>query len=119
MSAIHIKKIGEALGAEVSGVDASKPVPAETFAAIRKAWLDNMVIRFRGQKLTDPQMPEFSRLCGALYPPAPNTYGKRFMSRHQELNAISNVQEDGAPIIGPADGHASRHCDMTYVDPPP
>src|SRR5438094_10188952 len=54
MSAISITRIGEALGAEVSGIDVSKPIAADTFAAIRKAWLDNLVIRFRGQKLSDP-----------------------------------------------------------------
>jgi len=119
MSAIHIKKIGEALGAEVSGVDASKPVSAETFAAIRKAWLDNLVIRFRGQKLTDPQMLEFSRLFGELDPPGPNPYGKPFLPRHPEMNVISNVKEDGVPIGGLGDGEAIWHSDMTYVDTPP
>jgi len=119
MSAIHIKKIGEALGAEVSGVDASKPVSADTFAAIRKAWLDNLVIRFRGQKLTDPQMLEFSRLFGELDPPGPNPYGKAFLPRHPEMNVISNVKEDGVPIGGLGDGEAIWHSDMTYVDTPP
>ena len=119
MSAIHIKRIGEALGAEVSGVDASKPVSAETFAAIRKAWLDNLVIRFRGQKLTDPQMLEFSRLFGELDPPGPNPYGKAFLPRHPEMNVISNVKEDGVPIGGLGDGEAIWHSDMTYVDTPP
>jgi len=119
MSAIQIKKIGEALGAEVSGVDASKPVSADTFAAIRKAWLDNLVIRFRGQKLTDPQMLEFSRLFGELDPPGPNPYGKPFLPRHPEMNVISNVKEDGVPIGGLGDGEAIWHSDMTYVDTPP
>jgi len=119
MSAIHIKRIGDALGAEVSGVDASKPVSADTFAAIRKAWLDNLVIRFRGQKLTDPQMLEFSRLFGELDPPGPNPYGKAFLPRHPEMNVISNVKEDGVPIGGLGDGEAIWHSDMTYVDTPP
>ena len=119
MSAIHVKKIGEALGAEVSGVDASKPVSADTFAAIRKAWLDNLVIRFRAQKLTDPQMLEFSRLFGELDPPGPNPYGKPFLPRHPEMNVISNVKEDGVPIGGLGDGEAIWHSDMTYVDTPP
>ncbi len=103
----------------MSGVDASKPVSADTFAAIRKAWLDNLVIRFRGQKLTDPQMLEFSRLFGELDPPGPNPYGKAFLPRHPEMNVISNVKEDGVPIGGLGDGEAIWHSDMTYVDTPP
>src|SRR5437660_456851 len=116
MAAISVKKIGEALGAEVGGVDLSKPLDAQTFAAIRKAWLDNLVIRIRGQKLTDPQILEFSRLFGELDPPGPNPYGKPFLPRHPEMNVISNVKEDGVPIGGLGDGEAIWHSDMTYVD---
>jgi alpha-ketoglutarate-dependent taurine dioxygenase len=38
MPAISVKKVGDALGAEISGVDLSTPIAADTFAAIRKAW---------------------------------------------------------------------------------
>jgi taurine dioxygenase len=119
MSAISINKIGEALGAEVSGVDVSKPIAADTFAAIRKAWLDNLVLRFRGQKLTDPQMLAFSQLFGELDPPGPNPYGKPFLPQHPEMNVISNVKEGGTPIGGLGDGEAIWHSDMTYTDAPP
>jgi taurine dioxygenase len=116
MSAISINRIGEALGAEVSGVDVSMPIAADTFAAIRKAWLDNLVLRFRGQKLTDPQMLEFSQLFGELDPPGPNPYGKPFLPQHPEMNVISNVKEGGTPIGGLGDGEAIWHSDMTYTD---
>lgn len=119
MSAISINRIGEALGAEVSGVDVSKPIAADTFAAIRKAWLDNLVLRFRGQKLTDPQMLKFSQLFGELDPPGPNPYGKPFLPQHPEMNVISNVKEGGTPIGGLGDGEAIWHSDMTYTDAPP
>jgi taurine dioxygenase len=119
MSAISINRIGEALGAEVSGVDVSMPIAADTFAAIRKAWLDNLVLRFRGQKLTDPQMLEFSQLFGELDPPGPNPYGKPFLPQHPEMNVISNVKEGGTPIGGLGDGEAIWHSDMTYTDAPP
>ena len=119
MSAISISRIGEALGAEVSGVDVSKPIAADTFAAIRKAWLDNLVLRFRGQKLTDPQMLAFSQLFGELDPPGPNPYGKPFLPQHPEMNVISNVKEGGTPIGGLGDGEAIWHSDMTYTDAPP
>jgi taurine dioxygenase len=119
MSAISINRIGEALGAEVSGVDVSMPIAADTFAAIRKAWLDNLVLRFCGQKLTDPQMLEFSQLFGELDPPGPNPYGKPFLPQHPEMNVISNVKEGGTPIGGLGDGEAIWHSDMTYTDTPP
>src|SRR5712664_1977472 len=119
MPSIQVQKLGRALGAEVAGVDLSRPLAAETFAEIRKAWLDHLVLRFRGQRLSDPQLLAFSRLFGELDPPGPNPYGKPFLPEHPEMNVISNIKMDGAPIGGLGDGEASWHSDMTYVDSPP
>jgi len=78
------------------------------------------VIRFRGQKLTDPQLIAFTALFGELDPPGPNPYGKPFLPEHPEMNVISNIKaEDGAPIGGLGDGEAIWHADMTYVESPP
>jgi len=116
---IQVKKLGDALGAEVSGVDLSRTLAAGTFAEIRKAWLDHLVLRFREQTLSDPQLLAFSRLFGELDPPGPNPYGKPFLPEHPEMNVISNIKTDGAPIGGLGDGEAIWHADMTYVDSPP
>ena len=119
MASITIRKIGDALGAEVCGVDLSRPIDAEAFSAIRGAWLDNLVIRIRGQTLTDPQLLAFSQLFGELDPPGPNPYGKPFLPAHPEMNVISNIKADGAPIGGLGDGEAIWHSDMTYIETPP
>lgn len=119
MPSIQVRKLGEALGAEVSGVDLSRTLPAETFAEIRRAWLDHLVLRFRGQTLSDPQLIAFSNLFGELDPPGPNPYGKPFLPEHPEMNVISNIKAGGAPIGGLGDGEAIWHADMTYVDSPP
>jgi taurine dioxygenase len=116
---IRVQKLGPSLGAEVVGADLSRPLAAETFAGIRKAWLDHLVLRFRGQRLSDPQLLAFSRLFGELDPPGPNPYGKPFLPEHPEMNVISNIKTDGAPIGGLGDGEAMWHSDMTYVDTPP
>jgi taurine dioxygenase len=119
MPSIEVQKLAPSLGAEVGGVDLSRPVSAETFAEIRRAWLDHLVLRFRGQRLSDPQLLAFSRLFGELDPPGPNPYGKPFLPEHPEMNVISNIKMDGAPIGGLGDGEAIWHSDMTYVDTPP
>ena len=115
----EIRKVGEALGAEVSGVDLSQPIAAETFARIRAAWLEHMVLRFRGQKLTDPQLLAFSRQFGELDPPGPNPLGRPFLPDHPEMNVISNITDGGVPIGGLGDGEAIWHADMTYIERPP
>jgi taurine dioxygenase len=117
--AFRVQKIGEALGAEVSGVDLARPLAPELFAQIRQVWLDHLVIRFREQALSDPQLLAFSRLFGDLDPPGPNPYGKPFLPEHPEMNVISNIKTDGIPIGGLGDGEAIWHADMTYVETPP
>jgi taurine dioxygenase len=116
---IRIRKLAEALGAEVSGLDLSRDLDAGTFAEIRRAWLEHLVLVFRGQKLSDPQLLAFTRLFGELDPPGPNPYGKSFLPEHPEINVISNIVVGGAPIGGLGDGEAIWHSDMTYVERPP
>lgn len=119
MPSIEVQKLGGALGAEIGGVDLSRTIAAESFAQIHAAWLDHLVLRFRGQRLSDPQLLAFSRLFGELDPPGPNPYGKPFLPEHPEMNVISNIRMAGAPIGGLGDGEAIWHSDMTYVDTPP
>ncbi|MGB5081728.1 MAG: TauD/TfdA family dioxygenase [Burkholderiales bacterium] len=119
MVSIQVRRLGNALGAEVGGVDLSRPLAADTLAQVRRAWLDHQVLRFRDQSLSDPQLIAFSRQLGELDPPGPNPYGRPFLPEHPEINVISNIRVDGAPIGGLGDGEAIWHADMTYVENPP
>jgi taurine dioxygenase len=116
---ITIQKLAAALGAEIGGVDVTAPLDAATIEAIRQAWLEHLVLRFRGQAVSDPQLLEFSRRFGELDPPGPNPYGKPFLPQHPEMNVISNIKEGGAPLGNLGDGEAIWHADMTYIDNPP
>ena len=64
--AINVRKLGHALGAEVSGVDLSRPIDDQTFGEINRAFLANCVLVFRGQSLTREQHVAFSRRFGQL-----------------------------------------------------
>jgi taurine dioxygenase len=116
---IRVTKLADALGAEIRGVDLARPISGPDFAAIRAAWLEHLVLRFRGQQLSDPQLKAFSALFGELDPPGPNPYGRPFLPDHPEMNVISNIKVDGVPIGGLGDGEAIWHADMTYVELPP
>jgi len=115
---MEVIAIGEALGAEVRGVDLAH-LDAESFATVKAAWLEHLVLRFRGQRLSDPELLALSRRFGELDPPGPNPYGAPFLPQHPEINVISNVKVEGRPIGNLGDGEASWHCDMTYVEEPP
>src|SRR6476659_6851869 len=64
--AIKVRKLGHALGAEVSGVDLSQPIDDRTFSEINRAFLENCVLVFHDQPLTREQHVAFSRRFGEL-----------------------------------------------------
>ena len=117
--AVAIKNLDAALGAEVAGIDLSKPLPQADIDLIEAAWRGRLVVVFHGQTLSDPQLIAFSKNFGELDPPGPNPYGEPFNKEHPELNVISNVVENGKPIGNLGDGEAVWHADMTYVEVPP
>jgi taurine dioxygenase len=119
MAHFTVTPLGDALGAEISGVDLSAPLAADVIDRIKQAWADHLVLRFRGQILTDPQLLAFTRYFGELDPPGPNPYGKPFLSEFPEINVISNIKKDGVPMGNLGDGEAVWHCDMTYIESPP
>ena len=53
-------------GAELSGIDASKPLPAETVAELRRALAEYCVIFLRDQDLVPEQQKAFARHFGPL-----------------------------------------------------
>jgi taurine dioxygenase len=64
LGSLQVHPIAGALGAELSGVDLSGPLDAATVAAIRRAWLDHLVIFFRDQELTPGKLLEVARRFG-------------------------------------------------------
>jgi taurine dioxygenase len=63
---MKIKPLAAALGAEVEGLDLSKPLDDATHAELTELWGKHLVLRFRGQKLTPQQLVAFSRNFGEL-----------------------------------------------------
>ena len=61
---ITVSPIAGALGAEVGGVDIGRPLGDEVIAEIRRAFLEYLVIFFRGQSLTPQQQLQFSGRFG-------------------------------------------------------
>ncbi len=107
-----------ALGAEVRGVDL-RAVDETTFKAIHRAWVDHLVLLFRGQTLSDDDLIAFSRRFGDLdWAPVQET-GRRFVDGKPEIYVVSNVIEKGEPIGSLGAGEAVWHTDMSYIQDPP
>ena len=79
----------------------------------------NLVLLFRGQRLSDAELVAFSRRFGDLdFAPVQET-GRRFVEGMPEIYVVSNVVKGGEPIGSLGAGEASWHTDMSYLDDPP
>ncbi len=119
--AMEIVPATAALGAEIRGLDLSKPLSDADVEALKEAWSDHIVLLFRGQKLTDDDLIRFSRLFGTLdiAPASATDYAGAQEKSRPEIWIISNVVENGKPIGALGDKEAEWHTDMSYVAEPP
>jgi len=126
---VTVRPFSAGLGADISGVDIREPLSTADRAAIRAAWLANLVLRFRGQPMTDQQHLAFTSQFGELelnpaaliarqYGVETQTAGRK-RETPPEISVISNIIEDGKAIGGLGDGEAFWHTDSSFVDVPP
>jgi alpha-ketoglutarate-dependent taurine dioxygenase len=115
---IQVVPTGAALGTEIRGVDLRRIDDSE-FAAIHRAWLDHLVVLFRGQDLDDDDLIAFSRRFGDLDLAPIQENGRRSVDGHPEIYVVSNVIENGVAIGSLGAGEAVWHTDMSYLADPP
>jgi hypothetical protein len=95
---ITVRPSGKALGADIEGIDLSRPLDDASFAAILDAWSEHLVLRFRGQRLTDPELERFSARLGPLDKAPTYSKGVRVDVDSDYVTVISNVVIYGKPI---------------------
>ena len=84
---LKVNPLGDRLGAEVTGVDLSKPVDADTKRALYDAWIEHAVLVIRDQKLEPPQFAAAARIFGELL----EQQLKKFsLPEHPEVGTISS-----------------------------
>lgn len=81
---LKVRPIAGAIGAEVLGVDISRPLDESVILEIRSALLDHNVIFFRGQVLQPLQLKAFARQFGEHYI-HPNLIASQYDPAIQEL----------------------------------
>lgn len=106
---ISVEPISGALGAEISGVDLARPLTEAAVRDIRQAFLDHLVIFFRGQALSPRQLLAVAENFGAAseYP---------FIKGLDECPLVVPVlkREDETVNFG-----GLWHSDTTYLERPP
>lgn len=110
----EVRAFDAPLGAEVVGLDLSRPLDGRDFARIHQAHLDHHVLVFRDQQITPAQQVEFS----ARFGPLQIHVLKQFqLAGTPEILIVSNIKEAGEPI-GLGDAGHFWHSDLSYVEKP-
>jgi len=113
-SAFDIELFDAPLGAEILGLDLSRPLSPRQFQRIHKAHLDHHLLVFRDQRITPQQQVDFSRRFGPLQIHVLRNFQ---LPAHPEVLIISNIIEDGKPI-GLGDAGHFWHSDLSYKEKP-
>ena len=100
------------LGNEISGLDISRGVDAETFDRLKQVYADKSVLVFRDQTLTPEQHIAFSRGFGELEQHVVERYQ---LPGYPEIFRVSNIVENGQRIGGSGE---FWHTDLSYVENP-
>ena len=106
---IEARRIAGALGAELSGVDLSKPLSSSDFKEIKGLWLEHLVIFFRGQKLNEEQYMAFAGQFGepVEYPMVKGLPG------FPKIIEVKKLEHERIPFGG------IWHTDTAYLERPP
>ncbi len=119
MCTVSVILSGKALAADIRGVDLSKKLDDATLKLILDAWSQHLVLRFRGQRLSDPQLEQFSARLGVLDRAPQYTAGTEVTVKSEFVAVISNVLQNGKPIGDLGNAEALWHTDMSYNEAPP
>jgi taurine dioxygenase len=105
---MEIRRIAGALGAEIHGINLAA-ASDDAILAIRKAWLEHLVVFFRGQDLTPAQFMGFARRIGR-----PIEYPfVRGIEGFPEIIEVKKLEHEKVNFGG------VWHSDTTYLEIPP
>jgi taurine dioxygenase len=107
---ITVRAERSGFGAEVTGLDISRPLPAETLAAVKQAWADHSVVWFPGQPLDHDQLEAFTLQFGAF---GEDPYIKPLEARPHILE-VRREPDETTSVFG-----AAWHSDWSFQPKPP
>ena len=106
---IEVQPLSGAVGAEIKGADLSRPLDPDLLAEVRRAFLDHLVVCFRGQELTPAEELAFARQMGEPVP-YPQLEGLRGFPLITEVVKRENERVNFGGVW---------HSDTAYLDSPP
>ena len=113
---IDLRPIAPQIGVELVGADLARPIDAETFAALRAAWVQHTILLVRGQEHLRPEdLIAFARRFGDLDEHDQPQY---CLAGYPEIALVSNVKE-GDRYVGAPKAGRQWHSDAQYLRRPP
>jgi alpha-ketoglutarate-dependent taurine dioxygenase len=106
VTALDVRPVSPHIGAEVHGLDLSRPLGAEVVAQVRAALCHHLVLFFPGQDLEPAQQADFARQFGEVTP------------AHPVIPSIEGNSEV-LSIDGREDRASWWHTDVTFLGTPP
>lgn len=106
---IEVRPMSGAIGAEIAGVDLAQPIDDATFAEIRRAFLDHLMIAFRGQDLSPESQKAFARRFGMLHV---HPYAKSLPGHPEIMPVVREASDEGRNFGG------SWHADLIFEEEP-
>lgn len=104
-----VEPIAGALGAEISGLDLAQPLTDDTILALRRVWLDHLVVFVRDQNLSPAQFLALGRRFGEVieYPFV------KGLPDYPEIIPVLKLEHERVNFGG------VWHSDTAYLDVPP
>src|SRR3981189_3415957 len=120
---ITVAPLSPACGAEVSGVDLTRPLSETQVRAIKEAWGKHLVLVFRGQKLSQDDQLRFASYFGHLgsrkkAPEKLRSRAEGVQQDHEKVLLVTNIKVDGQPIGAFGDGEFWFPIDSGYSSRP-
>jgi taurine dioxygenase len=116
----RVEPSGASLGTDIVGLDLSQELDDRTVAEFKEAWYRHLVLRVRGQRLSDAALVAFTKQLGVLDLAPKRSATESFDTPESaHVTTISNVLHNGKAIGELGDAEAFWHQDMTYQPTPP
>jgi taurine dioxygenase len=110
----NLRPLSRACGAEVSGLDLTRPLEPEVLQSLHRALGEHGILLFRDTTLAPEQHIAFSRQFGPL---ESHVVGEFNLANHPEIFVVSNVKEEGR-LKGAVYAGQYWHSDLSYMEKP-
>lgn len=111
---VSVARLSSAIGAEVTGVEFTRPLEAETIDLLARALAEHCVLLIRKADITPEQHIAFSRQFGPL---EGHVLAEFSLPGHPEIFVVSNVKE-GGKLKGAVYAGQFWHSDISYMEKP-